>query len=59
MYGRQPTQRVSPVGAFQGKREKTGETQRALYQGAQAQPSGFTCWSLLGQKVQGKWKGQE
>ncbi len=29
--------------------EKRGETQRALYQGAQAQPSDFPCWGLLGQ----------
>jgi hypothetical protein len=34
--------------------ERMGETQRALYQGAQAQPSDFTSWSLLGRKVQGK-----
>ncbi len=36
--------------------ERTGETQWALYQGAQAQASDFTCWSLLGRKVQGKWR---
>jgi hypothetical protein len=29
--------------------KKRGETQRALYQGAQAQPSDFPCWGLLGQ----------
>jgi len=29
--------------------ERRGETQQTLYHGAQAQPSDFTCWSLLGQ----------